>query len=343
MEPLTHALTSLALARGGQKYLPRFGTAMVVVSGVAADLDYASYFGGPAAFLRFHRSALHSLPASAFMACVIAGAFCILDRKASSRSAQAAAFPPLRFLPALAACAIGIIGHTLLDITTSDGLQLFWPFRERWFAWDIAPNLDPWLLLLVVAGLFLPHVMSLVSEEIGERKKSARGLRAAIITLLLMTSYLLVRANLHSRAVDLLISHEYHGRVPLSAGALPSASEPFQWRGVVVTDDTIEEITVRLAGSARFDPDRSIAHFKPVESAALDSGQQSRAAQEFLKYAQFPIASVGRLEDGYRFELHDLRFAADNRSPENIFVRVDFNSSLQAVREQYLFASSPNP
>jgi len=343
VEPLTHALTSLALARAGQKYLPRFGAAMVVVSGVAADLDYASYFAGPAAFFRFHRTALHSLPASALMACVIAGAFCILDRKASSKSARAAAFPPLRFFPALAACAIGIFGHTLLDLTTSDGVQLFWPFRERWFAWDIVANLDPWVLVLLVAGLFLPQVMSLVSEEIGDRKKSARGLRAAVVTLLLIGAYFVARANLHSRAVNLLLSHEYHGRIPLSAGAFPSASELFQWRGVVVTDDTIEEITVHLAGSARFDPDRSIIHFKPQESPALDSGQRAEAAQRFLKYAQFPIASVGRLVDGYRFELRDIRFAADNKSPANIFLRVDFNSSLQVIRERYLFASSPNP
>jgi membrane-bound metal-dependent hydrolase YbcI (DUF457 family) len=316
---------------------------MVVVSGVAADLDYSSYFAGPAAFLRFHRTALHSLPASAVLACAFAGAFCIWDRKASSKSSRAAVIPSIRFLPALAACAIGIVGHMLLDITTSGGVQLFWPFHERWFALDIAPNLDPWILLLLVAGLFLPHVVSLVSEEIGERKKSARGLRAAVVTLLLMASYLVVRADVHSRAIDLLLSHEYHGRIPLSAGAFPSASEPFQWRGVVVTDDTMEEITVHLTGSARFDPDRSITHFKPLESAALDSGQRSETAQKFLKYAQFPTASVGRLEDGYRFELRDLRFAADNRSPENIFVRVDFNSSLQVVREQNLFASSPNP
>ena len=39
MEPFTHAFTSLALARAGGRRLPRFGTAMLVVSGLAPDLD----------------------------------------------------------------------------------------------------------------------------------------------------------------------------------------------------------------------------------------------------------------------------------------------------------------
>ena len=58
MEPFTHAFTSLALARAGQRQLPRFGTAMLVVSGLALDLDYLSYVGGANAFMRFHRTAL---------------------------------------------------------------------------------------------------------------------------------------------------------------------------------------------------------------------------------------------------------------------------------------------
>ena len=61
MEPVTHALTSLALARVGQRRLPRFGTAMLVVAGVAPDLDYASYLGG-AGFVSAIRSDTVAFP-----------------------------------------------------------------------------------------------------------------------------------------------------------------------------------------------------------------------------------------------------------------------------------------
>ena len=75
MEPVTHALTSLALARVGQRRLPRFGTAMLVVAGVAPDLDYASYLGGAGSFLRYDRTVLHSLLSSFVLAIALAAGF----------------------------------------------------------------------------------------------------------------------------------------------------------------------------------------------------------------------------------------------------------------------------
>jgi len=344
VEPVTHALVSLALARAGQRRLPRFGTAMMVTAGLAADLDYASYFGGASAFLRLHRAALHSLPGAVLIACATAGAFCALDRKSGGNSAVAGNAAPARlsFVAAAIASAIGAVGHIVLDLASGTGVQLFWPFHVRLYAWNIVPNLDAWILIALIGGLLLPQLFRLVSEEIGDRKKRVRGRVAAIVTLALVAAYLGGRAMLHSEAVDLLLSPEYRGQVPLAAGAFPSSS-PFDWRGVVVTDNTIEEIDVGVEASARFDPDRSLAHYKPDDSPALRAGQQADATQTFLKYARFPLAHVERFEDGYRFELHDLQFESGDLGPENIFVRVDLDSSLRVTRQEFLFASHPNP
>lgn len=344
MEPFTHALTSLALARAGRGRLPRFGAAMMVAAGIAPDLDYASYFAGPAAFLQFHRTVLHSLAGAVALSGAITGLFCTLDRKwPASQAAQERRHPPLAFPAAFAACAAGAGGHLLLDVASGSGLELLWPFHARWFAWNLAANLDPWILALLIAGFLLPLLFRLVNEEVGDRKRGNGASRAAIFTLALLAAYLGLRARLRSEAIDLLLSREYHGRVPLAAGAFPESSAPFAWRGLAVTDDTIEEAEVSLAPGADFDPDRSLTHYKPEESPALRAGQQTAAAARFLVYARFPLASVTRIEDGCRFEIHDLRFASGDENPANIFVRVDFNSSLQAQRAGFFFASSPNP
>ncbi|HXQ26357.1 MAG TPA: metal-dependent hydrolase [Candidatus Acidoferrales bacterium] len=344
MEPFTHAFTSLALARAGQKRLPRFGTAMLIVSGIAPDLDYASYLGGAHAFMRLHRTALHSVAGSALMACAIAGAFCALDKKLPpEKSPRARALAPLAFGPALAVCAVGAASHILLDLVSGAGVQLLWPFWTHWSAANLANDFDLWILLLLVAGLLLPLLFRLVSEEVGERKKGPGGSRAAIVTLFLVVTYLGARGYLHSQAIDLLLSREYHGRVPLTAGAFPVSSAPFEWRGLVVTDDTIEEVEVPLGSGDEFSPDRSLTHYKPEDSPALDIGEKTAAARRFLAYAQFPLASVQRLEAGYRVEVRDLRFASGDTGPANIFVRVDLDSALQVRHEDYLFASSPNP
>ena len=159
----------------------------------------------------------------------------------------------------------------------------------------------------------------------------------------LLAAYFGVRADLHSSAIDLLLSHEYRGQAPLSAGAYPSSSSLFDWRGVVATDNTIEEIDVGLGSGAQFDPDLSLTRYKPDDSPALRVGQGASATQTFLKYARFPLARVVRMEDGFRFELHDLQFASDDMGPANIFVRVDLDSGLNITKQEFLYASSPDP
>lgn len=172
MEPFTHAFTSLALARAAGRRLPRFGTTMMVVSGLAADLDYVSYFGGASAFMRFHRSVLHSVAGSAVMACAVAGAFCALDNKMPpKKKSPSQTFTSLAFIPAFTVCVFGAAGHMLLDVASGVGVQLLWPFRAHWTAWNLMNDLDLWALLLLIVGLLLPLLFGLVNEEVGARKR----------------------------------------------------------------------------------------------------------------------------------------------------------------------------
>jgi membrane-bound metal-dependent hydrolase YbcI (DUF457 family) len=339
VDPITHALSSLAVARVAGRRLPRFGTAMIVVAGLAPDLDYASYFLGPRGLLYLHRALLHSFLGFLTLAAAIAAAFCYLDRRRPPKAGTA----PLRFRNAFAACVAGAGIHVAFDLCNPDGVQLFWPFQTGWPSWDLVANVDSWIIGILAAGIVLPHLFRLVNEEIGDRRKGPGARRAAIAVVLLTIGYLGYRATLHGRAVDLLLSREYHGRVALSAGAFPESSSPFQWRGLVATDNTIEEVEVPVGPGREFSSEQSLTRYKPQEAPVLELGEKTAVTAEFLKYARFPLASVRRLEAGYRFEVHDLRFAPDDSGPTNVFVRVDFGSDLQVKSESFLFASSPNP
>jgi membrane-bound metal-dependent hydrolase YbcI (DUF457 family) len=358
LEPITNALTALTLARAGQRRLPRFGAAILVSAGVAPDLDYASYFGGAGTFLRLHRAALHSVAGAAVVASVTAGVFWAIDRRrgqgstepaatqteaSGPRGSGAGAKPPLRFVPALIAALVGVSAHVLLGIASGVGVELLWPFGPRRYAWNLLANLDPWILIFLLAGLLIPELLRLVSEEIGERRKRVRGRTAAVLALAAFACYVGGRAVLQSRALDLLTSSDYNKQAPLSAGAFPSSVSPFDWRGVVLTDNTIEEVSVPLGPGSQFSPDRSLTRFKPPDSRALEAGESASATRLYLRYARFPLASVEQREDGYRFEVHDLQFAEGDANFENTFVRVDLNGRLQVVREEILFAASPEP
>ena len=75
----------------------------------------------------------------------------------------------------------------------------------------------------------------------------------------------------------------------------------------------------------------------------LTPERDPRPRRTFLLYAKVPFARVEPLEAGYRVELHDLRFPDGDTEPANVFVRVDFNSTLQMTHEGFFFASNPNP
>jgi inner membrane protein len=341
--PVTNALTALALARAGQTRLPRYGMSILVVAGVAPDLDYLSYFGGPGAFLRFHRAVLHSIVGAAFVAVVTACVFWAADQRRKPQDPRSGAKPPLRFLPALIAATVGVSAHDLLGVASGVGIELLWPFRTQRYAWNLLTNVDIWILIVLAAALLIPELLRLVSEEIGERRKRARGRFAAILALVAVAGYVGARAALHSRAIDLIMSNDYQRRTPLSADAFPLQSGPFAWRGVAATDTTLEEIPISFAPGAQFDPERSRTIYKPQDSTALEAGEAAADTQFYLKYARFPLASVTQLEDGYRFEVHDLQFAEADLSPENTFVRVDLNGKLQIVRQDIFFVASPGP
>ena len=159
---------------------------MLLFSGVAADLDYLSYFGGPATFLRFHRTFLHSLIGSTLIAFATAAAFFFLNKMSKSKDlagTQNAVRPGFALGVALLVCVIGAGSHILLDLVSGIGVQLFWPFRAGWIGRELMTGLDPWILALLATALLLPELLKLVSEEIGEQKKIIRGRGAAIVAL----------------------------------------------------------------------------------------------------------------------------------------------------------------
>ncbi len=334
MDPLTHALTSVALSRAGLNKTARLATPMLVVSGLAADFDLLSYFAGPSTYFDAHRAWGHSLVGSFALALVVTAAFTRLANRKGER-------PP--FARALGLCIIGAGSHLLLDLGNRAGVQLLWPFRAKWMAWDLLRELDPWILFVLLAGLLLPGLFHLVSEEIGDRRKGKGPHRGAIAALAIVILYIGARSVYHSRAVDLLLSREYHGAVPEAAGAFPLSTSPLSWRGVVATANTFEEIEVSFAPSSYFDPDRSLTHYKPEPSPALEAARSAPIVQRFINLAQFPLATLDRVEEGYHFELRDLRFVPSPGSLPEVVAVVDLDTSLRVTRETLQFETSAKP
>ena len=172
MEPVTHAVASLALGRAGLGRVTRLAAPMLLVSGLAADLDWISHSVGAPAFLRWHRTATHSLLGTAAISATVAAGFWLWGRR-DAEASRRVAYPR-----ALAVCACGAGLHLLLDLTNDAGVKLLWPFQQRWIAWDLAREVDPALLAILLAGLLLPALLNLVERgNRGARAKAARPAR----------------------------------------------------------------------------------------------------------------------------------------------------------------------
>jgi len=318
MEPVTHALASITLSRAGLNRATRMATPMLLVSGLAGDLDWFSRFGGARVFLAAHRTATDSVAGVIAIGIVVAAIFWAVCRRTPRFQ--------VGFFPAAAVCAAGAASHVLLDLLNSYGVKLLWPFSSRWFALDLDATIDPWLLIILLMGLLLPELFRLVTQEIGAKTKAHPGMRGAIIALVIAAMYLGGRALAHEHAVVLLDSRAYREQTPLTVAAFPQSSSPLFWSGVVGTDSLIAEVEVPLSPGATFDPEAAVVHYKPDPSAALDNARRSDAAREFLQFARIPLATVERIEGGYRVRMRDLRFGRE-LSERGVVAVIDLNDA----------------
>ena len=333
MEPVTHALASIALGRTGLNKVTRAATPMLLVSGLVADIDWLSRLGPAGIFLRGHSTATHSLLGTAVIVVTVAWAARITGQK----------FPKLavRFLQALAICTLGAGVHLLLDLTNSYGVQLIWPFSAKWYAWDLASPVDGWILFFLLTGFLIPELFRLVHEEIGSKSKRNGRRHGAIAALTLVALFIAGRAFAHQRAIALLDSRSYRGQTPLVVAAFPRPSNPLLWSGVVETDNAVINLEVPLIPGSEFDPELADVHFKPTPSLALSNAVGNATAREFLNFARFPLASVEPLEDGFQVRLRDMRFAGELTGRRGIVAVIELNAQSLVVHDGLEYDNSP--
>lgn len=331
MDPVTHALTSIALGRAGLNKITRAATPMLLVSGTIADVDWVTRLGSAATFLRWHRTATDSLVGTAAIVATVAAAFWIAGRK----------YPKFAvgIFPALAISAIGAGAHLLLDLLNSYGVQLLWPFNSKWYAWDLADTVDSGILFFLLAGLLLPELFRLVHEEIGSKPKRHGRQRGAVVGLVLFALFVAGRAFAHERAVALLDAREYRGQTPLEVGAFPNPTNPLLWSGVVETDNAIFDLQVPLGPGGKFDPELADVFYKPQPSLTLKNAIGCPVAIEFLSFARFPLAHVEPDGDGFQVRLRDMRFETELPGRRGIIAVIQLNAQSLVISERLEYDS----
>ena len=331
MDPLTHALASYSLKRATLPRAPRNVTLALLFAGTIADVDNLSGYFGPSTYLTFYRTWCHSLLAALLISILVTLPFSLKPKAADNAVSRTKTF---------IACLAAALLHLAMDLTQSAGIELLWPFSSRRFALDWAPRLDLWTLGILLAGVFLPLLSGLVTEEIGGRSKSPRGKLGATLAFAALFLYFISRFVYHGNAVAALESRTYRGESARRVAAFAESS-PFRWHGIVETERALHDVDVPVGPAGEFDPVSARTFYKPEPSPAIDAARGSSVARRFLPIARFPKASVEQTAAGYQVTLRDFPYDRDSGSGWRVQALVNTDRSGKILSQELAWVSSP--
>jgi membrane-bound metal-dependent hydrolase YbcI (DUF457 family) len=332
VDPITHGLTSYALKRAAFPRVPRPVTLAILLAGTIADIDGVSAYFGPSAFLTYYRTCCHSLFAAFLFALLVTLPFLLRNRRSPEKQTSLLAI----FKPTLAASVL----HLLMDTWQSGGVELFWPFSTRRFELDWVAHFDLWILAILLAGIFLPMLSGLVTEEIGAKSKGPRGRTGASLALASVILYAAARFALHGSAMAVMESRSYRGEQPRRVAAFPESGSPFRWHGLVESDRALHNVEVELGPAAAFDPESATTVYKPESSPALDAARNSVVARRFLQVARFPKASVEKSPQGFHIILRDFPYTHGVKSGPRVEALIDTDAAGNILSQELAWDSN---
>jgi len=210
MDPISQASFGASLSQSFAKDGSKQAVALFIgaLAGMAPDLDILIQSAkDPILFLEYHRQFTHSLVFIPFGALICALVFYPLIHSRWLQGCWPAS--KLSFAQIYLFCFLGYATHGLLDACTSYGTQLFWPFSNERFAWNVVSIIDPLFTLPVIFFIILAAY-----------RKNVRYARIAFIYAVVFLSLGLVQYQRAERAVLALAEQRGHQveRVHLKPG-----------------------------------------------------------------------------------------------------------------------------
>jgi inner membrane protein len=305
IDPVCHTLVGAALARSGLGRRTALGTATLLIGANLPDIDVLAYADGPAADLAFRRGWTHGIPALIVLPLLLTGAMVLLDR--GGRRLRHAGLPS-GVVPReiLRLSAIAILTHPILDTLNVYGMRWLMPFNGRWFYGDTLFILDPWLWLVLAAGVVLGR------PRRTHRGYLEHGTRPARAALAVATAYMVGMLLLGLAARGIARRELQASGVPVERLMVaPQLVTPLVRQVVAAQGDAYRVATFRWLGRPHLDPAswRSVPRPR-ADDPALAAARATPLGRRFLGWARFPAVQVEAAPGGGSLiHLIDLRYA----------------------------------
>jgi hypothetical protein len=192
-----------------------------------------------------------------------------------------------------------------------------------------------WILIVLLAGVLLPQLLALVTEEIGAKSKGPRGRVGAIVALCAICIYVGARSILHVNALAMMEARAYRGELPRRVAAFAESDSPFHWRGLVETERAFYELDMSVGPGSSFNPDSAVVYYKPESSAPLDAARATESVRLFLQTARFPKASVEKTNTGYTINVRDLAESRESRSGPHVMAVVETDANASVLNDEF--------
>jgi membrane-bound metal-dependent hydrolase YbcI (DUF457 family) len=191
MDNLTHTLFAVTLGRTPLGRAGRGTTTALVIASNAPDVDILTAARGGSAYLQWHRGPTHGPLGIIGLGVLTAAIVWAIQRYIDRRAPTPDLVPSASFGMLVVVSAVAVAGHILMDFPTSYGTRLLSPFDWHWFAADLMPIVDVYLVAALFAGLLF-----------GQASEASRRRNAAIVLALVAANYG-VRAVSHHEAIAL--------------------------------------------------------------------------------------------------------------------------------------------
>lgn len=290
MDNVCHTLVGAALGESGLKSRTRFGNAALMIAANLPDIDVLVFVSGMPA-VAFRRGWTHGVLAQALLPIAFTLVVVMIDRWRPPRRQGA---PRARVGALLLLSYLGVLSHVGLDLLNSYGVRLLMPFSGRWFYGDAVFIVDPWLWLMLGAGVVLARRLARVDLA-----------RAAVMLAVIYIAAMVGSA----RAARGIVEAEWRSQnreAPRALMAGPAPVNPLRKSIIVRAGEGYVTGTFHWWPlEVRFDP--ALVPSNENHAAAVRASE-TPVFRAILTWARFPHYNVEPVEAGTRVTLGDIRF-----------------------------------
>ncbi|MCC7124051.1 MAG: metal-dependent hydrolase [Acidobacteria bacterium] len=301
MDNLCHTLAGAALGRAGLADRTRYGMATLLVAANLPDIDVAVFLTDTLP-MSFRRGWTHGILAQIALPMLLAGVMLLIARWRPPRvQAGASPPPPARFSQLLLLSFVGLYSHILLDWLNSYGVRLLMPFSNRWFYGDALYIVDPWMWLVLGAG-----VIAAGRRRARRHPQARRPARMALAVVGVYCLAMLVSNAWARNTVQTALTRA--GQPEARFMVTPVVVNPFRREVIIDTGRRYEK------GDLWFEP---APHFRPggygvdigLDTPAGAAVRQQPRAQAYLRWSRFPFLVPDNTTAPPRHILNDYRYS----------------------------------